>query len=207
MIRPLISVCIATYNGEKFIVEQLKTILSQLTDFDEIIISDDHSSDCTLSLIRSFRDPRIKIYLNENDKGYTSNFENALKKATGEIIFIADQDDIWKKDKVDISLNYLKKYDFIVSDACIIDNSGNFMFESYIKQRNSYVSFWDNWIFLIAASSFSYKIIPEKLICYRRHLGNTSTGGLKNNTSLYFKMKYRIYLIWHLLKRKLEFRL
>ncbi|QCQ43044.1 glycosyltransferase [Bacteroides fragilis] len=64
MIRPLISVCIATYNGEKFIVEQLKTILSQLTDFDEIIISDDHSSDCTLSLIRSFRDPRIKIYLN-----------------------------------------------------------------------------------------------------------------------------------------------
>ncbi|EXY58193.1 glycosyltransferase, partial [Bacteroides fragilis] len=103
MIRPLISVCIATYNGEKFIVEQLKTILSQLTDFDEIIISDDHSSDCTLSLIRSFRDPRIKIYLNENDKGYTSNFENALKKATGEIIFIADQDDIWKKDKVDIS--------------------------------------------------------------------------------------------------------
>lgn len=67
-----------------------------------------------------------------------------MKKATGEIIFIADQDDIWKKDKVDISLNYLKKYDFIVSDACIIDNSGNFMFESYIKQRNSYVSFWAN---------------------------------------------------------------
>ncbi|MFK2298789.1 glycosyltransferase [Bacteroides fragilis] len=51
-------------------------------------------------MIRSFRDPRIKIYLNENDKGYTSNFENALKKATGEIIFIADQDDIWKKIKL-----------------------------------------------------------------------------------------------------------
>ena len=145
MIRPLISVCIATYNGEKFIVEQLKTILSQLTDFDEIIISDDHSSDCTLSLIRSFRDPRIKIYLNENDKGYTSNFENALKKATGEIIFIADQDDIWKKDKIEITFNKMKQAEerygrdfplLVHGDVEVIDENGNINADSMFEMSH-----------------------------------------------------------------------
>ena len=60
----MISVCIATYNGEAYIAEQVDSILSQLSDEDEIIISDDHSTDRTLQILRSYNDPRIPIYTN-----------------------------------------------------------------------------------------------------------------------------------------------
>ena len=73
----MISVCIATFNGEKYIKEQLESILYQLENSDEVIISDDHSSDKTIEIIKSLKDGRIKIFLNEKGKGYTRNFENA----------------------------------------------------------------------------------------------------------------------------------
>ena len=81
----MISVCIATYNGALYIKEQLNSILPQLSDNDEIIISDDHSTDDTLQIIRSINDKRIKIFINQGEKGYTPNFENALQKALGEM--------------------------------------------------------------------------------------------------------------------------
>jgi len=71
-----ISVCMATYNGEKYIEEQIKSILDQLSEEDEIIISDDHSKDSTINVIQRINDPRIKVYYNEGEKGYTKNFEN-----------------------------------------------------------------------------------------------------------------------------------
>ncbi len=74
-----ISVCLATYNGEKYIKEQLNSILSQLGNDDEIIISDDHSTDNTIEIIKSLEDDRIKIFVNNLEKGYSKNFENAIK--------------------------------------------------------------------------------------------------------------------------------
>ena len=65
----MISVCIATYNGALYIKEQLNSILPQLSDNDEIIISDDHSTDDTLQIIRSINDKRIKIFINQGEKG------------------------------------------------------------------------------------------------------------------------------------------
>ncbi|MEK5777350.1 glycosyltransferase, partial [Acinetobacter nosocomialis] len=100
----MISVCLATYNGEKYIVEQLTSILSQLSPTDEVIISDDHSTDETLLLIKSLNDPRIKIITNELGKGYTKNFENAINHSSGDYIFLSDQDDVWVENKVELMM-------------------------------------------------------------------------------------------------------
>jgi len=83
----------ATFNGERYLKEQLDSILSQLGDEDELIISDDGSSDKTLEIIHAYKDKRIRFFHNRR-KGIANNFENALSRARGEFIFLADQDDV-----------------------------------------------------------------------------------------------------------------
>src|ERR1700712_935438 len=90
------SVCLACYNGEKHIKEQIESILIQLDPSDELIISDDSSIDDTILIVKSIRDKRIKLYINEKPSGRpTENFQNALRKAKGTFVFLSDQDDIW----------------------------------------------------------------------------------------------------------------
>ena len=103
-----ISVCLASYNGAQYIEEQLKSILPQLNPTDEVILSDDHSADNTVQLVQALNDPRIKLIQNEGERGYTRNFENALNHATGDILFLSDQDDVWHDDKVKIMLKELE---------------------------------------------------------------------------------------------------
>ena len=91
----MISVCLTTFNGEKYIVEQLRSILSQLESADEVIISDDNSVDCTLELIKNLEDKRVKIFINNQKRGIQSNVENALNQAKGDIIFLSDQSDLY----------------------------------------------------------------------------------------------------------------
>ena len=74
----MISVCIATYNGEKYIGEQIASILKQLNANDEVIISDDGSTDATLSIIKTFQDPRIRVIPGPQKHSPTLNFENVL---------------------------------------------------------------------------------------------------------------------------------
>ncbi len=123
MIR--ISVCLATYNGEAYISEQITSILKQLKSDDELIISDDSSTDDTINIIQSFSDERIKIFQNRGQKGVTHNFENALKNSRGQFIFLSDQDDIWSDDKVEKTLHDLKTADCILHNAELIDSIGN----------------------------------------------------------------------------------
>lgn len=99
----MISVVMATYNGSLYIEEQLRSILNQTLLPDEIIISDDNSTDQTVSIIeRICSETNVPIYLfrNFNTLGYIKNFFCALKKAKGDIIFLADQDDIWMPEKI-----------------------------------------------------------------------------------------------------------
>lgn len=100
--RPGISVCIATFNGEKYIQRQLHSILSQLSDKDEIVISDDSSTDNTLAIIRNFEDLRIKIHEDQHFKSPIYNFGFCISQAQGNIIYLADQDDFWLPTKVEI---------------------------------------------------------------------------------------------------------
>ena len=117
-----ISVCMATYNGEKFLKEQLDSILPQLSTEDEVVISDDGSSDATLEIIESYEDKRIQLY-HSNNKNLIFNFENALIRAKGDFIFLSDQDDIWFENKIVKYLKHLKKYHLVFSNAAIF--SGN----------------------------------------------------------------------------------
>ena len=95
-----ISVAIAVYNGEKYITEQLESILCQLEENDEIVISYNESIDNTFFILMQFvkRDSRIKVFKCD-EKGIISNFENAIAHSTGDIICLSDQDDVWMSDK------------------------------------------------------------------------------------------------------------
>lgn len=162
----MISVCIATYNGEKYIQEQLSSILKQLNNNDEVIISDDHSIDNTLELIKSLNDSRIKVFINDKEKGYTRNFENALEKASGDIIFLSDQDDVWMDDKVTISLENLKNYDMVVCNAELVDSSLNKLNETVFDFRNVKSGFINNFIqikYLGCSMAFKRCVLDKSL--------------------------------------------
>lgn len=109
-----ISVAMATYNGEEFIIEQLDSLLSQTMNIDEVIICDDCSKDNTYQIIKSYikknkLEKSWHIYLNESNKGYANNFYSALYKATGDYVFLCDQDDIWENDKIELMVNTMEK--------------------------------------------------------------------------------------------------
>jgi cellulose synthase/poly-beta-1,6-N-acetylglucosamine synthase-like glycosyltransferase len=140
----MISVCIATYNGARFIKEQVESILPQLEESDEIIISDDNSDDETLQIAQSLNSHQIHIFHHEGEHGYTSNFENALRQAKGDYIFLADQDDIWHKNKVKICMKELGTHTLVASDAYLIDENGNIIEDSYYKKRHVYHTLWGN---------------------------------------------------------------
>lgn len=131
----MISVCMATYNGGRYLKEQLDSILAQLGRYDEVIISDDSSMDGTLEIIESYRDNRIVILPNQKFHSPIFNFENALKYANGDYIFLSDQDDIWEIDKVKVMLLYLSQYSLVVSNCSIIDKDGNLIRESYFNNE------------------------------------------------------------------------
>lgn len=141
----MISVCMATYNGENYIRSQISSILPQLGENDELIISDDGSTDATLDIISEINDSRI-ILLKNNSHCYTANFENALIHAKGDYIFLSDQDDIWRDDKVKIAINYLQKYNFLMSNARIVDANANVIQESRNDVLNVGTGFLKNLI-------------------------------------------------------------
>ena len=114
-----VSVCMATYNGEKYLKQQIDSILNQLGEDDELVISDDGSTDNTISIIKEYNDSRIKLlnheHLDCDSKFYktnvfvAANFENALKHSEGDYVFLSDQDDIWMDDKVVKMVQVLKE--------------------------------------------------------------------------------------------------
>lgn len=131
----MISVCIATYNGEKYLKEQLDSILFQLDDEDEIIVSDDSSTDSTLEIVYSYQDKRIRVFPNQNFHSPIYNFENAIKHAKGDYIFLADQDDIWLPHKIDSLLPHFVENDLVLSNATVVDASLGVVKERFYKEN------------------------------------------------------------------------
>lgn len=100
--EPRISVCMASYNGADFIEVQIRSILMQLGSGDELIVVDDASSDSTARVIVDLQDPRIVLVVNSVNRGHVRAFESSLSLARGEIILLADQDDVWAPGRVDV---------------------------------------------------------------------------------------------------------
>lgn len=118
----LVSICMATYNGAKYIREQVDSILNQefAENHDvelELVVSDDGSTDDTIKILESYHDSRIKIFHHQNHATYkyfkanrlaSDNFAYAIEKATGDYIFLSDQDDVWFSVKLDRSITILR---------------------------------------------------------------------------------------------------
>lgn len=139
----MISVCMATYNGARYLNAQLDSILKQLSSQDEVVISDDGSTDDTLDIIRSYNDYRIKLVHNSGRKGVVGNFENALANAKGDFIFLSDQDDIWHDNKVEVVMCALKDSQLVVHNAQLVDENEVPFGYDYFHVRGVRKGFWN----------------------------------------------------------------
>lgn len=238
----MITVCIATYNGEKYLRKQLDSILSQIGKDDEIVLSDDCSTDGTLELVESYHDERIRVLHHDPttvkttfplDKP-THNFENALRHAGGDIIFLADQDDVWLEGKLETMLAGLQDSDLAVHDCVVVDDQmENVIQPSYFDYIGIHQGVWRNWVKatylgccmamrkevalrampfpktmvghdlwlgIIADRYFKTKVVKRKLIRYRKHTKSKTTSGGKSRNTLWFKIRYRMTILMHIMK-------
>lgn len=135
-IHDKISVAMAVYQGESYLKEQLDSILVQLRNYDEIVVSYDKSTDRTLEILQAYaaKDSRIKIIMNRNP-GVTRNFNNAIEHCTGDYIYISDQDDQWLSGKVEIVQRCFeeKKPDLVIHNGIHTDADLNPIGESFFK--------------------------------------------------------------------------
>jgi len=129
-----VSVVMATYNGEKYIADQIQSIIDQTEKNIELIIQDDASSDKTVEIIRSFeKSMKISLQINKKRIGFVSNFEKGIARATGRYIALSDQDDIWVENKIENLINEIGSADLIHSNCELIDDAGNILFSKWKK--------------------------------------------------------------------------
>jgi glycosyltransferase involved in cell wall biosynthesis len=117
-----VSVCMATYNGARYVQEQVASILPQLGPSDELVIVDDCSRDETVSMLRALDDPRVRIHCNERNRGVVASFERALRLARNDVLMMADQDDVWLPGRVQALVGALQ-----TSGAVVASSNTSFM--------------------------------------------------------------------------------
>lgn len=237
----MISVCIATHNGEKYIKEQLDSILCQLTSDDEVVISDDGSSDSTLDIIDSYCDSRIRVYkmvhTRRDMKSHyyvTMNFENALKHAKGDYIFLSDQDDVWYPDKVEKCIELLQENDMVLHNLECVDGDLNPLnrniYNNSFRYKNYFLRVGKHYGCALAFKRTLMQFImpfPKRLvlhdywigilgetfgnfICIEQPLtkyrihGHNTSGTRQKSNTLYYKLAYRLYTIGCVLLRVLK---
>jgi glycosyltransferase involved in cell wall biosynthesis len=172
------SVVICTYNGEKFLREQLDSVLNQSVQANEILVVDDNSTDATFDILKTYveRFPQLKIHRNEKNLGVIKNFELALQLSTGDYIFIADQDDLWHPDKIESFERLIRKNRITPEDVCLVFSD----LEVINSDRNQISdSFWK-------LNDFRFSEDPSELfanILFRNFVPGCSsmiTKGLRN---------------------------
>jgi len=136
----MISIVLATYNGEKYIKEQLESIINQSFKDFEILILDDKSEDNTLEIIKDYENKYnfIRVIQNKKRVGVIKNFEKGISLTNGDFIALSDQDDIWEKDKLLVQYNAIKKYKIpamVHSDLSIINEKGEKICNSFFKKK------------------------------------------------------------------------
>lgn len=140
-----ISVAMAVYNGGKYLQQQIDSIINQTVLPDEIVISDDGSSDNSLEIARNASlntSIPIKILRNNSTRGFSSNFNNSLSNVSGDLIFLCDQDDIWEPVKIECFLHEIQQekelrnlFFLVMSDMSVIDEDENIIFSSILNTR------------------------------------------------------------------------
>lgn len=238
----ILSICMATYNGAKYIRNQMNSILNQdLSDYPEaeleIIVSDDGSTDDTLQIIESYHDERIKIYHHQQKSTHkykeglfaaTENFGYALEKATGDFIFLADQDDIWAPYKIKESLDVLTKHGGLCATAFYMGANtkeiwGVVKYKEYprfkLRRERYFYGFsigmtkeflkkiipmpvipsHDIFMTMVASFSNCTTIIDEPCAFHRKHAGNTTRNSMYS--PFLFRNYYRIKMLLYAIWR------
>ena len=196
----MISVCMATYNGEKYVRQQVDSILCQISAEDELIVSDDGSKDDTLAILKSFSDPRVHIFINEGKHGFVGNFCNALSRAKGDYIFLSDQDDYWLPGKVETVMGYLTNgIDLVTHNADLVDGEGQSLGSDYFSHLHHMEGFWANlWKtrFLGCCMCFNRKVLyncmpmPKHIVAHDYWIGMYA---LKHNKVKFIDDKLMCY--------------
>lgn len=133
----MVSIALATYNGERFLKEQLDSILEQTYNNIEIIVCDDCSTDSTPRILEEYqkKDSRLKIYINKKNLGFKKNFEKCISLCKGNFIALSDQDDVWTKDHVECLVSNIGESDLICGNAYLVNtnlqDSGNNLYNLY----------------------------------------------------------------------------
>ncbi len=124
--RPPISVCMAVFNGQEFVEDQVVSILDQLRDHDELLIWDDASTDASLAVIQKHADRRVSLFKAEMNQGVNRTFETLLLLAKNNLIFTADQDDIWLPQRVEAMIQALRRTNSLLvsGNTSYIDKEG-----------------------------------------------------------------------------------
>jgi glycosyltransferase involved in cell wall biosynthesis len=141
----LVSIALATYNGEKYLPELLDSLYAQSYASIEVVAVDDFSTDNTPELLKQYSEEKgLKFYRNEKNMGFVKTFEKALEFCKGEYIALADQDDIWLPEKIQTLLEHIKNKSLIHSDGELIDSNNQLFapsFTRYSKKRVDLESF------------------------------------------------------------------
>ncbi len=172
-----IDILLATYNGETYLKEQLDSILNQTYSNFRILISDDNSEDSTKNIIEEYakKDNRIKFFFQERNLGVIANFEFLLKKVEAEFYMFSDQDDIWKENKIELSMKKIleENCDLVYTNLEVVDKDLNITYDSYwklkgleekVKKYNNFESLYlNNFITgctMLSKSKFISEILP-----------------------------------------------
>lgn len=136
-----VSICLATFNGEKYLKQQLDSIVNQTYKNLHVVVQDDCSSDDTMAILESYKDKLdIEIYQNDKNLGYIKNFESLIQKAKGDYVTICDQDDIWEPNKITNLVKNIKDNSLIYSDSILIDENGNSLNKTLSKKlKNRFI--------------------------------------------------------------------
>ena len=146
---PVISIAMATYNGEKYLREQLDSILNQTYSDFELVVCDDCSKDATVAILQEYatKDTRIKIHVNDENLGFKKNFEKAILLCQGEYIALSDQDDVWTENHLEVLIDNLDDCYLVCSNAQLIDSDGQLLGGS-VKPDSVYIANKGNEQFL-----------------------------------------------------------
>ncbi|WP_207492111.1 glycosyltransferase family 2 protein [Aridibaculum aurantiacum] len=125
MHAPLVSVVLCTYNGERFLREQIDSILQQTYPNLELIISDDASTDGTKNILETFRHhANVQLVYHQRNIGFVKNFESAVRLAKGELVAFSDQDDIFLPHKMQRLVETIGNHSLVYSDSMLINEQG-----------------------------------------------------------------------------------
>ena len=189
----MISVCIATYNGADVILTQINSILPQININDEIVISDDGSSDGTVEVLEKLQDPRIRIVKGPCLGSPIPNFENALKYAKGDYIFLSDQDDKWMPGKIEAVIKKMNEgYACVMTDCIVTDENLNTTHQSFFSLNNTHEGRYYNLLikngYIGGCMAFTRPLL-ERCIPFPKNLPMHDMW-FGNVASFYYKMAF-----------------